>query len=301
MKKDSPLVSIIVVSYNAATTVTDTLNSVLEQNYKNIELVISDDCSADSTVEIVNKWLEDNGQRFDISPIFLKTDKNQGVCKNLNKAVTNSSGTWIKTIAADDKLLPNCCLDFVNYILNNRNANFVASYVKVYNETFDEANLVRAGEENIIPPFFNEDVHSQLRRMAYYNQVQAPSIFFSRSLYDSVGGFDERYVYEDHPFYVSILEAGEKLFFLPKATVAYRIHQSTYNSQKKLFNYQFSRSSKQFRQERCYKYYGSRQRIAVKAYYGILTLLEKLHLNKKNKVSHFFYHVLTGLIWKIGK
>ena len=60
----SPLVSIVVITYNSSKYVLDTLQSVYNQTYKNLELIISDDCSSDNTVAIVEKWLIDNGNRF---------------------------------------------------------------------------------------------------------------------------------------------------------------------------------------------------------------------------------------------
>ena len=126
-------------------------------------------------------------------------------------------------------------------------------------------------------------------------------MFFSRELFEKVGGFDENYLYEDHPFYINVLEAGERFYLLPKETAAYRIHESTFNSNQKLFNYKLSRSSKQFREARCYKYYGKRQKLAVKAYYGLLTSFERLGWNKKTRLSFYLYRALTGMIWCFGK
>ena len=55
-----PLVSICVITYNSSKTVVETLESIKNQSYSNIELVVSDDCSPDNTVELVQQWLEKN-------------------------------------------------------------------------------------------------------------------------------------------------------------------------------------------------------------------------------------------------
>lgn len=301
MNNIHPLVSIVIVTYNSESTVIETLDSAANQTYDNIEIIISDDCSSDNTVSVVQKWLTLHNENLQCNIKLLTAKHNQGICKNFNKAIREASGSFIKIIAGDDKLLPNCCTDFVKYINTNPSANFVTSFVRIYNKTFDEENFQNSNHSSIVPTIFNESSDVQLKKMAYSIFVSAPTMFFSRELYDRVGGFDERYFYEDHPFYMNILESGEKIHFCPKETVGYRIHQSTFNSDLKLFNYQFSRSSKQFRQDRCFKYYGFRQKIAVKLYYGILTTFERLHLNKKTKVLSVLYRVLIGLIWKIGK
>ena len=55
------LVSVIVVSYNSEKTIIETLDSILMQTYKNIEIVVSDDKSSDRTISIVKEWMQKNG------------------------------------------------------------------------------------------------------------------------------------------------------------------------------------------------------------------------------------------------
>jgi len=52
-----PLVSIVIATYNSSLTIIEALESVRKQSYKNIEIVITDDCSQDNTIEICRKWL----------------------------------------------------------------------------------------------------------------------------------------------------------------------------------------------------------------------------------------------------
>lgn len=295
-----PLVSVIVVTYNSELTVLDTLKSIANQTYENIEVIISDDCSSDNTIDVVESWISSN-YKFARGIKFLKSESNQGVCKNLNKAVRCAAGSHIKIIAGDDMLFPNCCKDYVQYIKENRSAKFVTSFVKVFNKNFDNSNCINSQEYYVVPKIFHQSVSIQLKRMAYSIFVSAPTMFFSKELFDMIGGFDEQYSYEDHPFYMNILEAGEKIYFCPKVTVGYRIHQSTYNSDTKLFNFVFAQQSKLFRKERCFKYYGFRQKLAVCLYYKLLVVFERLKINKNTRILASFYKLLTGVIWAIGK
>lgn len=295
-----PLVSVVVVSYNAEETVLETLDSVLSQAYHNIELVLSDDCSKDKTVEVAQKWIDEHSASFNGGAHLLTAEKNQGVCANFNKAIRFAKGEWIKIIAADDILFPNCCDDYVNYVISHPKAHFISSFESVYIETFAEGHCIIKKQAVKDLSFFDLNSGEQLKKMAYQIYSTAPTMFFSKKLFDNVGGFNEKYSYEDHPFYVNLLEHGYKMFFMPKITAGYRRHDSIFNSTEKLFNYKFSLSSKQFRKDICYKYYSWRQKLACSLYYSFLALLEKLHLNKKTKVSSMLYNSIVGLIWRIG-
>lgn len=75
-------------SYNTAKFISKTIESVLEQTYKNWELLIVDDCSTDNTDEIVSKYDDDR-------IIYLKNKKNSGAAVSRNKALKNAKGKWI--------------------------------------------------------------------------------------------------------------------------------------------------------------------------------------------------------------
>lgn len=298
--KKKILVSVVVVSYNAEKTIIETLDSIKEQTYKNIELIISDDCSKDETISICRKWLIENKKYF-ISSTLFTASVNQGVCKNFNKAIFAAQGEWIKIIAADDKLLPNCIDDYVHFVIKNNKATFVTSVQMNYKNTFTEENCLNSNciEKNI--SVFEKSASEQLKIMAYRIFVNAPTMFFKKSLFELVGGFDEQYVYEDHPFYINILEAGHKIYFMNKPTVCYRIHDSISNSNKKLFNYEFSHCSKKFRINRCCKYYKLNQRISIKWYYGLLDFFEKHGMNRKTQFNESLFVFFKHIISFVGK
>ena len=297
---DSPLVSVTVVAYNACDTVIETLESIFLQTYKNIELIISDDCSKDNTVDVCKDWISTHKDRF-VRVVLLTANENQGIVRNCNRSCREAKGTWIKLIAADDKLFPNCIEDYVNYCKQNPEAEFVTSIQKVYDNTFDEENCINPNSICKDLSIFDKTANEQLRVMAYWVFVNAPTVFLKKSLYDRLGGYDECYAYEDHPFYIKVLEAGHKIYFMNKVTVGYRVHNSIFNSNERLFNYKFSRESLRFRKERCYKYYSLRQRIAISLCYKYLSLVEKIGLNKKMKGWTNIFMFVKKSILSIGK
>ena len=103
----SPLVSIIVITYNSSKYVLETLESAKAQTYKNIELIISDDGSKDGTINICEKWIEENEFHFKRTKI-ITVEKNTGIPANCNRGVNSSNGEWVKLIAGDDILIEEC-------------------------------------------------------------------------------------------------------------------------------------------------------------------------------------------------
>jgi alpha-1,3-rhamnosyltransferase len=94
-------------------------------------LCISDDCSSDSTVELCTKWIEENKDRF-IKTKLLTSDRNTGISANANRAWDACETEYIKDIAGDDLLLPNCIQDYVEYIQDNPDAVVVFGRVKSF-------------------------------------------------------------------------------------------------------------------------------------------------------------------------
>ena len=94
------LVSIIMPSFNTGKYIVETIESVLEQTYKNWELIIVDDCSSDGTDEIVSHFLADKRIRY------LKNEKNKGAAFSRNKALREANGKWIAFLDSDDVWMP---------------------------------------------------------------------------------------------------------------------------------------------------------------------------------------------------
>ena len=88
---ENPLVSVIVITYNSSNTVIETLDSIAAQTYKDIELIISDDCSKDDTVKRIKLWIEEHKDFF-VNCRIITTEENTGTVKNLNRGVKASKG-----------------------------------------------------------------------------------------------------------------------------------------------------------------------------------------------------------------
>lgn len=288
-----PLVSCTVISYNSAATIIETLDSIKNQTYDNIELIISDDCSKDNTVDICRIWIEQNKSRF-VRVELITVEKNTGVCGNDNRALEACQGEWQKGIAADDILLPNCVSDFVSFANEHKEMNWASSYTRIYKNDFSPKNCIARSAVSR-RSFFDLQSDQQLKQMAVENLISAPSCFYRVSLKREVGGYDTRYSYEDYPMFITLLEKGEKCFFMDKETVGYRVHDSFSHSTNKLFNYQFLREDFLFKQERCFRYLSKWQVFGQRIIWAFHKTLEKTHLNKDTKGMRIIYRTIRSL------
>lgn len=289
------LVSVVVVSYNAEDTVLETLNSVLNQTYQNVELVLSDDCSKDNTVEVARKWFDENSAAFKGGAHMLTAEKNQGVCANFNKAIRSAKGEWIKIIAADDILLPNCCADYINFVNHHTEAHFVTGNIDVYNESFNEGNLLEKGKQAAPPSVYELTVKEQLRIAAKAMIVSGAAVFYSKTLFDDINGYNEEYPFEDWPSVISALEHGYKIYHLCKSTVGYRYHSSLSNKSGKLFNIIFRRKIRLFFKRECFKYLDKRSIILMKSQWLLEEVLDFFCLNRNNIIGNKIMNILVGL------
>lgn len=219
---NNPLVSIYVCTYNSSKTIIETLESILSQTYKNIELVISDDDSKDDSVKVCEKWVSDNKARFVRTQIVSHTP-NTGTSANANRAVFACQGEWIKGIGGDDKLLPNCIEDFIWYISEHPHATIIFSRVV----GFGNIEAAQQWPWLNVKRFFDNLTPLQFRIiLSTQNFLPAASVFLKKSVWKGLGGYEESIpLLEDWPFWVKAMSNGYTFDFMDKETVAYRFSE----------------------------------------------------------------------------
>jgi len=101
MNNENPLVPVIISTYNSSRFAIETSESVKSQTYRNLELLIPEDCSTDNTVKNCENWIALNDRQF-IDTRIMTSKINTGILGNANRGLMNVKGTWLKFIAADD-------------------------------------------------------------------------------------------------------------------------------------------------------------------------------------------------------
>ena len=219
-----PLVSVVVVSYNSADTIAQTLDSIFAQSYPQIELIVSDDCSADNTVAVAQEWAATHADRF-VNCVIHANPENLGVPGNLNAGIRLSHGVYIKDLAADDLLLPDCIAQSVAFCEENGCNNLCARVRPFY---MDNGKKVYCDAFLLDEAFFQKDPAAQYPDMLVENRILSPTFFSTRTLLEEMGMYDPRYRFaEDYPMYLKISKSGNKLYFLDAYTVEYRISENS--------------------------------------------------------------------------
>lgn len=136
-----PLVSVIITTYNSELYIRKCLNSVLTQNYTNLEIIIVDDNSQDNTVSIIENTIDSRIQLYN-------NKENKGPAYSRNLAINKCSGTWISILDSDDWIDPERILEFIKIQNENEvdvildNMHFIHDGSKIpFSNKFKDVNL----------------------------------------------------------------------------------------------------------------------------------------------------------------
>ena len=199
--QDNPLVTVICLCYNHSKFVVECLESVINQSYKNIELIIVDDCSNDNSVAVINQWL------IDFPEIkFIVNKTNLGNTKSFNKVVKLAKGDYLIDLAADDVLLSN---GVENQLKGFRKSSF-KNLAMVY------GNAINISENGCFIDYYFE-VNDQkkvivkrpvgniyLSVLSSGKVICSVSAMIKKDVFEVLNGYDESLAYEDLDFWIRI-------------------------------------------------------------------------------------------------
>lgn len=210
MTEQQPLVSIVIPCYNHAEFVKETIQSVIDQDYKNIELIIIDDGSSDNSVEVIREMALICQERF--IRFEFRSRENKGLCATLNEALAWSQGEFFSPIASDDIALPHKISFLIDKIKNSPYA-VVFGIVKKFGNSY----LVHSAVAGISEHFFEDLIFLQ-------NLPDAPASIMRKSKIESVGGFSEDVKLEDWYMWLILTCSNAKIATYSEVVALYRDH-----------------------------------------------------------------------------
>lgn len=200
-------------AYNAANTIAESIESVLNQTYENWELLIINDCSKDNTASIVNSY---TSQFDNIKLIDFKANK--GVCIARNEGIKAATGEYICFLDSDDLWLPSK-LELQTEL--HRKNNFAISHTDFY--SFDANGIVKRPWSKImeIGQLKSGDL---LRQLYHKNTVGILTVMVQKKVLVDMNGFDPKVPsLEDYDLWIRIAEAGHQFGYLDIKLARYRI------------------------------------------------------------------------------
>lgn len=218
-----PLVSVVVISYNHGKYITEILNSLKAQSYTNWELIVADDASSDQSVTIFKDWLRENN--IVAKEIFHQ--KNTGLATVLNEAVALCEGKYLKLIAADDFMHPECLQKSVNCLEEKGE-----EYAMVFTDTFciDE-------NSNALPDFADYDALGLVsaqdfrKELIKGNRIAALTVLVRKDVILETGEYDSKFIVEDYYRWLKINDRY-LIAYLPEKLSYYRWHDSNISKTK---------------------------------------------------------------------
>lgn len=302
------MIAVLVLAYNAEDTVIDTLNSILEQTYREIYLIISDDASVDGTCQKIEAWLTFHKGYFPYM-IFYRNEKNIGTSRHLKKNINKIPDyiEWVKIIGADDMLFPDCIKNNVVFVEESGADGVVYSMVKRFNKINDKMHLLPDDKEEIdyIRKIGKLSPKRQYQKLLKRDILCSPTAFINIDCFKRSGGCDTRIRnIEDWPMKLNITKNGYKINVMDRYTVYYRMGESVTKSSTKMFCTNFLKQYAQLKRLLCYPniekwrlLYYYQEFITYLRYEIIINLCG----NKKNNVSKIVNILLCTLMpvkWK---
>lgn len=201
----TPLCSVVIPVYNAERFIDKTLQSVLNQTVKDIEIICVDDCSIDNSVQIIKKY-----QELDDRIVLLQNEKNSKVSQTRNNGVKVAKSEWIALLDSDDAWYPTF-LEEVMKRQKETSGQLISTSCR-----FMDNDGILLNSVFIVPP---EITYKQLLKQ---NKILCSSVFINKELLLKYPFFADA-VHEDYVCWLNILKEIKKSYAVVEPLMIYRL------------------------------------------------------------------------------
>ncbi len=208
-------VTIIVPCFNCEKFVQETVNSILEQSYKEYEIILIDDCSKDDTYSILKKY-EQNNEKIRA----YKNDANIGVALTRNKGVDLAKHKYIAFLDADDVWHKDKLKIQVEYMETNKDVDMTATSY----DLFDEKMLNKINSCKV-------PCNITYKTLMYENVIGLSTIVIKKDVFTKFK-MSNKYIHEDYELWLKLLRNNFKIVGINKQLVKYRVLDSSRNASK---------------------------------------------------------------------
>lgn len=220
--KKLPLVSILIFCYKNINLLFDMLDTVFQQDYPRIQLIVSDDGSQDFSIKHIQQYIEDHCKNNIEEFSVLKNSQNMGTVKHVHKVLQDAHGDYIVFTAADDRFFGEGVVsNYVEQFLAHPSSCWLVACTKIVSSDYTSTYYISPTEED--KPYFQEgNCHRLFSRWSRRSMAIPCSMAFQRKAFDLVGGIDLEYQYlEDWPLVLKLLRNGFAPIYLEKITAVH--------------------------------------------------------------------------------
>lgn len=199
-----PKVSVIMPAYNAEKYIAEAIDSILGQTFTDLEFIILNDCSADSTEKIILSYADDR-------IVYIKNEKNMGVAATLNRGIAIATGEYIARMDADDISLPERFEKQVAFLDSHPDVAVLGSAVDMF------------GAQNQVVRYSESDGRLKVD-LLFGSCFAHPSVMMRTEVIRSLGGYDRAYEgMEDYALWCRVAK-NHQLATIQQVLLRYRIH-----------------------------------------------------------------------------
>lgn len=241
-----PLVSVIIPAYNHEKYIQETVESIVNQTYQHIELLVIDDGSKDLTYKMLQLLQKKHQNRF--SRFYIEHQENKGTCETINKLLSLAEGKYVYLIASDDKARPECiemeaaflennpeyalCVGNNEFIDANSQKCYVADSSMTPKSNFEEGNFRSFASyiEYYHQFSFKSDIFGTYKKIFKGNHV--PNGYLIRkSIFEKIGMFTKEAPLEDYWLMLQISKYW-KIKYINRILFSYRLHGANTSCQR---------------------------------------------------------------------
>lgn len=222
-----PLVSIAIPAYNHAQFIEATLASVCAQTYPELELILIDDGSTDSTYTIAERFLEPRRSRF--RRLVLERKQNRGVSQNSNACINACQGEWVHLLGSDDILKPGKVAKIQESISYWHEENLALVHADV--DYIDEQGnpITPRKQKTFAPEGIERNAYTWIFLQRHF--IFNPTLALNRRIFLDSGGFDPTLPLEDLDCWLR-LSTKNSFARVPEVLASYRKHPGNTSRQR---------------------------------------------------------------------